>query len=394
MSRSVPFFRFSAVFEEDPEGFTEVFRRTMSAGQIILQPPLEDFEAAICAFMGARHVIGLSDGTRALELGLRALDFAPGDEVIIPSHTFVATAQAIHYATATPVPVDIGPDGMIDAKSAKEKITARTRGIMVAQLNGRTCNMDEIQAVAEAAGLPIFEDSAQALGSHFKGRYAGTFGQFGMISLYPSKLLGGFGDGGLLVTDDDDLADRVKRMRNHGANAQKQLDPAWEGWGTNSRLDTLQAALVHHKLPAFPGTLARRRQIARTYHSAFEELPDFDRPPGPDDGADHFDVYQNYEIACGRRDELRAHLQANGVGTIIQWAGYAVHQLTGLGLDASLPVTERFFTRCLLLPMNQYMSDEDVAHVCSTVRAFYGRSVWEEVATLRQGDTPPLVKAA
>jgi len=390
--REVPFFRWSALFNEDPEGFTEVFRRTMAAGQIILQAPGEQFEAAVADFLGAKHVLGVADGTSAIELGLRAMNLKGGDEVIISSHTFVATAQAIHYAGATPVPVEMQDDWMIDPASIKARITSRTKAIMVTQLNGRTCDMDAVQAVADAAGLPVLEDAAQALGSSFKGRRASTFGEFGTISLYPSKLLGGFGDGGLFVTDNDELADTVFRLRNHGANARKELDPAWPGWATNSRLDTLHAALLLHKLPTFPASLGRRRQIARTYHAALEGLP-IDRPPAPDAAGDHFDVYQNYEIATDRRAALRAHLLDLGVGTIVQWAGQPVHHLNGLGLSADLPVTDRFFERCFLLPMNQFLTDEDVLHVCSVVRGFYGQSAWSDMAPLLTTDIPTALGA-
>jgi dTDP-4-amino-4,6-dideoxygalactose transaminase len=176
-------------------------------------------------------------------------------------------------------------------------------------------------------------------------------------------------------------------MRNHGANRQKQLEVNSQLWSTNSRLDNLHAALLNQKFPNFPQSLARRRQIARTYHSAFEGLPDFGRPPGPDEPGSHFDVFQNYEIDVGDRDALRAGLQARGVGTIIQWGGAAVHQMWGLGFSQQLPRTERFFRRCLLLPMNQYLSDDDVLHVCSAVRAHYGFASWKDIGAVKAEDT-------
>jgi dTDP-4-amino-4,6-dideoxygalactose transaminase len=384
--REVPFFDFKAVFAEDPEGFTDVFRTTLAGGSMILRADVRTFEERFAAFTGSLFAVGMADCTNAMQLGVRALGIGSGDEVIFCSHTFVATAQGIYFAGATPVPVEMGDDRMIDPEAIEPAITPRTKAIMVTQLNGRVCDMDRVGAVAKKHGLAVLEDAAQSLGASFRGRRAGAFGAFGAFSFYPSKLLGTFGDGGALTTDDERLADCVFRMRNHGADRQLRIEPDSTVWSTNSRLDNLHAALLNYKLPGFPATLARRRQIARTYHSAFEGLPDFGRPPGPDEANEHFDVFQNYEIDVGDRDPLRRHLQEEGVGTILQWGGVAVHQLRGLGFKQRLPRTERFFERCLLLPMNQYLSDADVLHVCSTVRGHYGLPPWREILEGRDAD--------
>lgn len=382
----VPFFDFKAVFAEDPDGFTRVFRETLAQGGIILQRAVDDFEAQLAKFVGVRCAVGTSDCTNAMLLGLRASGVTAGDEVICSSHTFLATAQAIHFSGATPVPVEIGPDRMIDPEAVEAAVTGRTRAILVTQLNGRVCDMQHIEAIAARHGLMVCEDSAQSLGASVAGRRAGTFGSFGAFSFYPSKLLGCFGDGGALTTNDEEIADKVFRMRNHGANRQRQIKGDGTLWSTNSRLDNIHAAILSYKLGDFPRTLARRRQIARTYCNAFEGLPDFGRPPGPDEGGVHFDVFQNYEVDCGARDDLREHLQAHGVGTIVQWGGTAVHQMRGLGFTQHLPRTERFFERCLLLPMNQYMSDGDILRVCTAVRSFYRNTDWREVAELKPQD--------
>jgi dTDP-4-amino-4,6-dideoxygalactose transaminase len=389
-SRVVPFFDFKALFAEDPAGFSTVFKNTLANGRIILQGDVDTFEGRLSGFLGCRYSIATSDCTNAMLLGMRALGFGQGDEIIFSSHTFVATAQAIHFSGAKPVPVDIAEDRMIDPASVESAIGPRTTAIMVTQLNGRVCDMERIRLIAERHGLAIVEDAAQALGASFAGRRAGTFGTFGAFSFYPSKLLGTFGDGGALTTNDDKVSEIVFRARNHGANRQKQLDLEAQVWGTNSRLDNLQAAFLNHKFDRFPCTLARRRQIARTYHEAFEGLPDFGRPPGPDAPGPYFDVYQNYEIDVGDRDALRNSLKNNGIDTILQWGGAAVHQMTGLGVRQRWPATERFFERCFLLPMHQFLSDEDVLHVCSIVRQHYGAGPWTSVAAMTALDTPPL----
>lgn len=382
----VPFFDFKAVFAEDPDGFSEVIRSTLAGGGIILQGAVDAFEQRLSGYIGCGFSVGTSDCTNAMQLGVRALEIGIGDEVIICSHTFIATAQAIRFAGATPVPVEMQADRMIDPDAIASAVTPRTRAVMVTQLNGRVCDMDRVEAVAKKHGLLVLEDAAQALGASFRGRRAGAFGKFGAFSFYPSKLLGGFGDGGALTTSDEALADRVFRMRNHGANRQKQLDDGGTVWSTNCRLDNVHAAILNYKFTNFPRSLARRRQIARTYHSAFEGLPDFGQPPGPDEGGAHFDVYQNYEIDVANREAFRTHLQAKGVGTIVQWGGVAVHQMQGLGFTQRLPFTERFFERCLLLPLNQFMTDKDVLHVCSTVRSFFGMPKFEEMSEVVLSD--------
>ncbi len=366
----VPFFDYTALFRRDEEGFLEVIRDVLGRGAYILQRDVREFEDRLKEFLGVRHAFGLSDGTNALMLGLRALGIGPGDEVIMPSHTYVATAASVHFVGATPVLADIGPDHMLDPESVERAITPRTRAIMPVQLNGRTCDMDALQGIAGRHDLVVVEDAAQALGSKFKGKYAGTFGAFGTFSFYPAKVLGCFGDGGALVTGDDEIAERVGLLRDHGRNAEGRV----VAWGTNCRLDNVQAAVLSHKFKSYGRDIERRRQIARRYHDAFHSITDLVLPPGPDDDPDHFDVYQNYELESGRREELLAHLGEHGIQAVVQWGGSAVHQFPELGFEVSLPRTERFFQRCLMLPMNSALSDDDVQHVCETVRACYGLS--------------------
>jgi dTDP-4-amino-4,6-dideoxygalactose transaminase len=295
------------------------------------------------------------------------LDLKPGDEVLVPSHTFVASAAAIHHAGGTPVPVDCGADHLIDAESAAKSITRRTRGIMPVQLNGRTANMTPLLDLANRHGLFIVEDSCQALGSRFRGRFAGTFGVAGSISFYPSKTLGCFGDGGAIVTNDDALAEKVTILRDHGRGPDGNV---WS-WGYNSRLDNLQAAILRIKLRRYDAYIARRRAIAGIYHSRLCSLEQLLLPPPPVEKGDHFDIFQNYEIEAENRDALRAHLTQCGVGTILQWGGKAFHLFPKLGFNVSLPYTERMCDRFMLLPMNTALTDDDVHYVCDCIREFY-----------------------
>jgi len=239
---------------------------------------------------------------------------------------------------------------------------------MPTQLNGRTCDMDALQAIADEYGLIIIEDAAQALFSKFNGKCAGTFGLAGTFSFYPAKVLGCFGDGGAVVTNDDGIAERVALFRDHGRNE----DGVVVTWGTNSRLDNIQAAILNMKLKTFKKDIERRREIASIYDRALREIDDLILPPAPDADEKHYDVYQNYELESGHRDELKSFLAERGIGTIIQWDGKAVHQFKGLGFDhVHLPVVDKMTSRFLMLPMHTALTDEDVEYVCDCVKDFY-----------------------
>jgi len=368
-NRTIPFFNYSALFASQEKDLSDVILDVCRRGAYILQKDLVEFEKNLAAFMGVKYAFGVTNGTDAIWLGFKAMGIGPGDEVILPSHTYIATAAAVHFVGAKPVLADIGPDHMLSAASAETLITPRTKLIMPVQVNGRTCDMDALQAVADRHGVNIAEDAAQGLGSKFKGRLAGTFGKFGTISFYPAKLLGCFGDGGAVVTDDDKIAERIALLRDNGRNAEGRVVE----WGFNSRLDNLQAAILNFKLKTFAADVARRRSIAAQYQAGLENVKEVNLPPGPDADPRHYDVYQNYELEADNRDALRAHLESFGVRTIIQWAGTPVHQFSELGFEgAKCPATERFFTRCLMLPMNTTVADDDVKYICTRIREFYG----------------------
>ena len=367
--KTIPFFPYADLFKRDEAALTEVILGVCRRGAYILQQECRDFDSNLAKFMGVKHAFGVANGTDAIIIGLKAVGIGPGDEVILPSHTYIATAASVHMVGAIPVLAECGPDHMLDAGDVEHRITSRTKAIMPVQVNGRTSDMDALRAIATRHNIMIVEDAAQALGSKFDGQCAGTFGKFGTISFYPAKLLGCFGDGGAIVTNDDEVAARVTLLKDHGRNAEGRV----VAWGYNSRLDNLQAAVLDHKLKTYPREIERRRAVAARYQVGLGDLATLALPPAPDAEPRHFDVYQNYELQADRRDELRAYLDQNGIKTIIQWAGTPVHQFKELGFTVDLPRTDAFFKRCLMLPMNAAVTDDELDAVIEAIRRFYGK---------------------
>lgn len=364
----IPFFDYPALFAQRKQEYLEVVADVLERGAYIMQQDLFDFETELAAYLGVKHAIGVADGTMALLISLKAAGIGPGDEVILPSHTFVATAAAVNHVGGKPILVDCDNDHLISAEAVEAAVTSNTRAIMPVQLNGRVANMDPILDTAQRHGLKIIEDSCQALGARFDNRFAGTFGSAGTFSFFPAKTLGCFGDGGAVITDDDDIATQVRIIRDHGRDP---ADGKVKTFGYNSRLDNLQAAVLKAKLRYYDSDISRRREIASIYQDRLGQIGSLDLPPAPDSDPRHFDIYQNYEIEADSRDELRQFLDSKGIGTILQWGGYTIHQFEALGLNADLPRTEAMSQRFMLLPMHQMLSDEDVNYVCQQIIEFY-----------------------
>jgi len=365
--KTIPFFNYPALFAERETEYMEVIQGVLRSGFYIMGPELESFEAELGRYLGVKHVIGLADGTMALICAVNAAGIKPGDEVLVSAHTFVASAAAIHHCGAKPIPVDCGDDHLMSGEAAVEAMTPRTRGIMPVQLNGRTTNMDPIMDLVNDHDLILVEDSCQALGSSFDGRFAGTFGAAGTYSFYPSKTLGCFGDGGALCTDDDAVAETARSLRDHGRIANGDV----VRFGYNARLDNIQAAVLLLKLRSYDKDIARRRELATIYDQRLSSIEGLHLPPGPDADGRHFDIYQNYEIEADRRDELRQHLADRGIGTILQWGGKVLHQFPALGMHGSLPNIDAVTQRFLMLPMNTSLADDDVHYISDHVEEFY-----------------------
>jgi dTDP-3-amino-3,4,6-trideoxy-alpha-D-glucose transaminase len=341
--------------------------RVARQGAFTLGTELADFESEFAAYCGAEHAVGVSSGTEALVLALKALDIGPGDEVIVPANSFIATAEAVSLAGARPVLVDVDPDThLITAGGVAAAITDRVRAVIPVHLMGSTVDMDAILAVARPAGLKVIEDTAQAHGAFVGGRRVGTFGDIGCFSFYPTKNLGAWGDGGGIVTDDAELAHRVTLLRSHGEEPRYHHRMV----GTTARLDALQAALLRVKLRRLDGWNDDRRRLGAALREGLEgtsvELPS----PARQDG-DH--VYHLFIVRSKERDALRAHLDGLGVSTAVHYP-FPIHRTEAyaeLGMsEGSLPVAERLAEEILTLPLFPTMSDQDVSRIVDAVRAF------------------------
>lgn len=367
MTIKVPFFEYPRLWSDERKDFISIIDRVSSSGGFILQKELFNFENELAKYSGSKYSVGVGNATDAMEIFLDAIGLNKGDEIIISSHTMLATASAIKFAGGTPVPVDIGDDNLICVKSIENAITPNTVGIMPTQLNGRVCDMDKIKKIAKKNSLFIVEDAAQALGARYKGQHAGTFGLASCISFFPAKVLGCFGDAGGILVNDKKLYHKIYQLHDHG----RDVDGEVKRWGRNSRLDNVQAAILSYKLKSYKKVIERRREIARMYQNELGNLSEIQLPPPPSDTSDNFDVYQNYEITADKRDSLKKYLSKKNIGTLIQWGGKGINHFHQLGFDQKLPKTDRFFKRCIMLPMNFFISDRDVDYICKSIKSFY-----------------------
>lgn len=364
MPQRVPFLDLKAVNAAHAPALSAAFERVLASGWYIMGRELAAFEQAFAAYCGAAHCVGVGNGLDALELMLRADGIGPGDEVIVPSNTYVATWLAVTHAGARPVPVE--PDALthnLDPQRLAAAITPRTRAVLVVHLYGQACEMAPIRAVADAHGLAVYEDGAQAHGARWRGRRVGSLGRAAGFSFYPGKNLGALGDGGAVVTDDAALADRVRTLRNYGSRTKYHNEQI----GFNSRLDELQAALLLARLPALDGENAHRASLAAAYDEGLRGL-DLVLPAVP---AGHEPVWHLYVVRSTRRDALAAALREAGVETLIHYpvAPHLQPAYAPLGIArGSLPIAERLQDEVLSLPMGPHLSVDDVRHVCREVR--------------------------
>jgi dTDP-4-amino-4,6-dideoxygalactose transaminase len=343
--------------------YRERFNSVLHSGWFILGEEVAAFEKEFALFCGVRHCVGVGNGFDALHLALRALDLPAGSEVLVPSNTHIATILAVVQAGLNPVLVE--PDIRsynIDPKRMEERITKKTSAALIVHLYGKMCDMDPICGICRAHGLKLIEDCAQAHGAIYKGRRAGTFGDINAFSFYPTKNLGCLGDAGAVVTDNEELAVRIRTLRNYGSKVKYHN----EMLGYNSRLDELQAAFLRVKLRHLDQINARKRSLAAEYRARLA--------PGyvlPVEEKDFFDVYHIFNIRHPERDRLRAFLLDRGVKTDIHYPISPNRQPAMKGiLKESCPISEEIHGSTLSLPISFYHTPRDIARVCELLNEF------------------------
>ena len=349
----------------------DTFARVLDSSQFILGPEVTEFERQVAAGVGATHAIGVSSGTDALLLSLMALDIGPGDEVLCPSFTFFATAGSVSRPGATPVFVDsLDDDFNLDLEDAARRVTDKTKAIIPVHLFGQAADMDAVQRLASAHDLMVLEDAAQSMGTQFGEKKAGTMGDLCAFSFFPSKNLGGFGDGGMITTNDDALAERVRILRVHGG-APKYYHKAIGG---NFRLDPLQAALLRAKLGHLPVYIAKRRANAATYLERLAESAPVREGrlllPSEMSGRTHTWNQFTLRVTNGKRDALMEHLAANQIGSAIYYPVPLHRQecFSNLaGVEARLPICEKMADEVLSIPIYPELSTEQIDHVINTI---------------------------
>ncbi|HEX8552991.1 MAG TPA: DegT/DnrJ/EryC1/StrS family aminotransferase [Abditibacteriaceae bacterium] len=340
-------------------------QEVVASSQFILGPAVKELEKNIAAYCECSAGVGVASGTDALRLALGALEIGPDDEVITTSFTFVATANTISHTGARPVFVDIDPNTFnLDASKVEAAITPRTRAIMPVHLYGHAVDMDAILDIAQRHNLKIIEDCAQAIGGKYKGRALGSLGDAAGLSFFPSKNLGAFGDAGMVVTNDSDLATKVDVLRRQGG-AKKYYH---EVLGFNSRLDTLQAAVLNVKLRYLDEWNDGRRRVAQRYNELLAGLPI--ETPKEATGVHH--VYHQYTIRTPRRDDLQEFLKQQGVGTMVYYpVPLHLQPLYAEMKDLQLPEAVRAANEALSLPISPGLTEEDQQHVVESIQRFF-----------------------
>ncbi|MDD2737009.1 MAG: DegT/DnrJ/EryC1/StrS family aminotransferase [Desulfuromonadaceae bacterium] len=368
MARKVRFVEPAKVYELIKKELDDAYFDVMNKGALIDQSHLKDFEANLAKYVGSKYAVGLNSGYDALHMSLRAAGIGAGDEVIVPAHTFVATTSAVVNVNATPVLVDVAKDFNIDADKIEEAITPKTKGIIAVHLSGYMANMPRIMQIAEQHNLVVVEDACQSLGSSLNGKMAGSIGLTGCWSFYPFKILGGYGDGGAITTNDPAVADYARRMRYNGEDRETG---EYHGHGFTCLLDNLQAAFLDVKLRYLPSWIERRKALAEIYRRGLSDIPDLLLPHYDRVGFDH--IYQNYTIRSKQGNEFSDYLKSNGIEVLTQFRKpYYKHERLKLE-DRGFPETEAISREVCSLPMNVEITLEEVEYIIQTVRKFYGK---------------------
>jgi dTDP-4-amino-4,6-dideoxygalactose transaminase len=361
----VPLLDLVAQYKDIKPEMDAAVQRVLDSGHFILGPEVAAVEEEVADYLGVAHGIGLASGTDALILALRALEIGEGDEVILPAYTFFATIGSVLHVGATPVLVDVDEKTYcIDIEETRTKISSATKAIIPVHLYGQAADMDALTEIANENNLSIIEDNAQAFGADYKGKKTGSIGDIGCLSFFPSKNLGAYGDGGMVVTNNPKLGEKMRMLRAHGW--KKKYFP--EVLGYNSRLDALQAAILRVKLPHLDRWNEGRRKVARIYSEALAGTPDLQTPY---EAPNRTHVYHLYILQVPNRDELQEKLKEAGIGTSVYYPQplHLAEPCKALGYkEGDFPVAERASLETIAIPVYPEMSDEQIAYVLEIVK--------------------------
>lgn len=361
---AVPFFDHKAIHDPIREELMEAFGEVLAGDALVLGNQVQAFEKEFSAYLSCHHAAGVNSGLDALVLALQALEIGPGDEVIVPANTYIATWNAVYLTGARPVPVEPDPQSMnLDPERILEKINSRTKAIIPVHLYGLPCAMDRIMQMAEAQGVYVVEDNAQAVGASYMGRNTGSWGHINGTSFYPTKNLGALGDAGMVTSDNPDWIRRVKALRNYGSHIRYVSDEI----GLNSRLDEVQAALLRVKLKYLDQMLHERRKIAAAYREGLKKITTLTLPP---DRPEH--TYHLFVIRSEQRDALMQHLSQRNIQTLIHYPipPHLQKAYSFLGYQpGDFPITESIANTCLSLPL--YNGFNQVDEVVDGISAYF-----------------------
>jgi dTDP-4-amino-4,6-dideoxygalactose transaminase len=365
MAFKIPYVDFQQQYSSQREEILDALDKVMASGQYILGEEVQKFEKSFAELCNTKFAIGVANGTDALILSLKALGIGPGDEVITTPNSWISSASCIGLIGATPVFVDVRQDQNMNPHLLEQAISSRTKAIIPVHLTGKCADLDTILEIAQRHQIAVIEDAAQAIGAQYKGRTAGSMGVTGCFSLHPLKNLNGAGDGGIIVTNDDKLAETLHLLRNHGLKSRNEIT----FWGYNSRLDTMQAAILNCRLPQLSQVTEQRRKFASIYRNELQSLVFC-----PNDAPECYDVYHLFVIQTSQRDELQDYLKEQGIETSIHYPVPIHLQPCAKSLNYKLgdfPNVEEQSQQILSLPMHNGLSESQIKEVAQTIKTFF-----------------------
>jgi len=363
---NIPFFEYPRLWTDNRADLLSIIDKVSSTGGFILQEAVKEFEVGLANYTGSNYSVGVGNATDAMEIFLEAIGIEPSDEVIISSHTMLATASAIKVAGGIPVPVDIGSDNLISIQAIESAITANTVGIMPTQLNGRICDMESILSIAKKHGLFVVEDAAQCIGSLYHNKPSGSLGTIGCFSAHPLKNLNAIGDAGYLTTNNKNIFKKVIELRNHGMVDRNKV----KNFGYVSRMDNLQAAVLNYRLKNFKDVIKKRRENFKLYNKYLNKKHIFISP----EKKYQYNTYHTFVIQVDKRDQLKKYLKKNNIITTIHYA-IPIHLQPAakyLGYErGSFKNTEKQAKRILTLPINQFLKKKEIKYISDKINTFY-----------------------